>query len=48
MTTKQLVQEQLLTMAHWQYERDLNTHAFYKLRDRAVSQDLVQTTFLKE
>ncbi len=36
-----------LTLAHQNYEKVLNSHAFFKVNDHAVSEDLVQTTFLK-
>ncbi len=47
MTTKQIVQQELFTMAYQQYEKSLRWHAFFRLRDRAASQDLVQNTFMK-
>jgi RNA polymerase sigma-70 factor (ECF subfamily) len=37
----------ILTVAHHDYEKGLNLHAFFKVRDRATSEDLVQETFLK-
>lgn len=37
----------ILTTAHHDYERGLNLFAFFKMRDRALSEDLVQDTFMK-
>ncbi len=36
-----------LTNAHTDYAKGLSLHAFYKIRDRAVGQDLVQDAFMK-
>ena len=36
-----------LTTAHTNFAKGLSVHAFYKLHDRAVGQDLVQDTFMK-
>lgn len=36
-----------MTLAHHDYQKGLNLYAFFKLRDRAVSEDLVQDTFVK-
>ncbi len=36
-----------MTMAHRDFEKGLNSHAFYKIHDHALGQDLVQDTFLK-
>ncbi len=47
MNTKQIVQEQMFTLAYKQYEKDLKWYAFLKLGDHAISQDLVQNTFMK-
>ena len=48
LTTKQETQRQgELTVAHHDYEKGLNSHAFYKVHDHAMSDDLVQDTFLK-
>ncbi|MEK7611877.1 MAG: RNA polymerase sigma factor [Patescibacteria group bacterium] len=40
-------QQALLTVAHHDYEKGLNAHAFFKLHDHAMGEDLVQTTFVK-
>lgn len=37
----------ILTAAHRNYEKKLTVHAFFKLHNRATSQDLVQDTFIK-
>jgi RNA polymerase sigma-70 factor (ECF subfamily) len=48
MTPKQETQRQaILTTAHHDYEKGLNVHAFFKVHDRAISDDLVQNTFMK-
>ncbi len=47
MTTQQIVQEQMFTAAYHEYKDALNRYAFWKLRDQAMSQDLVQNTFMK-
>ncbi len=36
-----------MTQAHTDYAKGLNLHAFFKVRDRAMSDDMVQDTFLK-
>ncbi len=48
MTSKQETQQQaVLTVAHHDHEKGLNLHAFFKINDRAISEDLVQETFMK-
>lgn len=37
----------MLTLAHRDYKRRLITHAFLKVNDRSMSEDLVQETFMK-
>lgn len=37
----------VLTAAHLDYGKKLNVHAFFKLNDRALGEDLVQDTFMK-
>lgn len=39
--------QELLTLAYHDYEKGLNLYSFLKLRDRALSEDLVQETFMK-
>ena len=46
MTKKQEAQRQVLfTAAHNDYAKGLNIHAFFKVHDKAMGQDLVQDTF---
>lgn len=40
-------QEIVLTKAHHEHEKSLEGYAFFKLGDRALSEDLVQNTFMK-
>ncbi|MDP3988696.1 MAG: sigma-70 family RNA polymerase sigma factor [bacterium] len=48
MTPRQKIyQEKMLTEAHGDYEKGMNSHAFFKTHNRATSQDLVQITFMK-
>lgn len=48
MTPAQKAKRQaVLTVAHKDYEKGLNLHAFFRVRDSAVSEDLVQDTFMK-
>jgi RNA polymerase sigma-70 factor (ECF subfamily) len=48
MTLEQKTQQQaVLTLAHSDYGQRLNQHAFFKVRDHAMGEDLVQSTFLK-
>lgn len=37
----------ILTTAHLDYEKKLNIHAFFKLQDHALGEDLVQDAFIK-
>jgi len=36
-----------LTLAHMDFEKGLNAHAYFKLHDHAMGNDLVQDTFVK-
>jgi RNA polymerase sigma-70 factor (ECF subfamily) len=48
MTPKQQEERQAaLSSAHVDYAKGLSSHAFYKLNNRATSDDLVQDTFMK-
>ncbi len=48
MTLKQEIQRKgILTLAHNDYERGMNSYASYKIHNSATSQDLVQDTFVK-
>jgi RNA polymerase sigma-70 factor (ECF subfamily) len=40
-------EQRILTLAYHDYEKGLNLYSFFKLRDRALSEDLVQETFMK-
>lgn len=44
---KELLPEALLKVAHHDYEKALNLHSYFRLNDRALSNDLVQETFIK-
>lgn len=48
MTPKQETQRQgILTTAHHDFSKGLNSHAFFKVHDHVLGEDLVQDTFLK-
>jgi len=48
MTPKQETKQRtILTSAHKDFEKGLNSHAFFKVNDRSLSEDLVQDTFMK-
>ncbi len=48
MTPKEMGQQRvILTTAHYDYGGGLKAHAFFKLHDSSVSEDLVQDTFVK-
>lgn len=48
MTTQQTkINDALLTLAHKDYSKGLGLHAFYKISNKELSNDLVQETFLK-
>ncbi len=48
MTPKQMAKGRiLLSVAHHDYERGLRLHVFFKIRDHATGEDLVQETFMK-
>lgn len=40
-------QRKVLTVAHHDFEKGLNSHAFFKVNDHAIGEDMVQSTFLK-
>lgn len=44
---KQTSAQNVLAEAHHDFEKSLNDHAFFKLNDHAMSDDLVQDTFRK-
>lgn len=48
MTPKQETERQAeLTSAHSNYEKGLNSHAFFKVHNHAMGEDMVQDTFMK-
>lgn len=48
MTPKQEIrQEAVLTAAHHEYGKGLNAHAFFKVSNHALGEDLVQDTFMR-
>jgi len=48
MTPKQQIRRQaVLTDAHHDYEKGMNVHAFFKVSNHAMGEDLVQETFVK-
>ncbi|HUX35931.1 MAG TPA: hypothetical protein VMV71_02760 [Candidatus Paceibacterota bacterium] len=47
MTTKLNVKDKILTVAHHDYERGLNSYAFFKVHNHAIGEDLVQDAFMK-
>lgn len=48
MNTKQVTKLQtVLTQAHSDYEKGLNTYAFFKVHNHPTGEDLVQDTFMK-
>lgn len=48
LTQKQeMARKGILTFAHHKYEKGLRLYSFFKIRDRALSEDLVQETFMK-
>lgn len=46
-TNKNKKCEEILTSAHQDFEKKLSVYAFFKTHDHAISQDLVQDTFIK-
>jgi RNA polymerase sigma-70 factor (ECF subfamily) len=48
MTKKQEIQRRaVLTLAHHDYAKGMNSHSFFKVHNHATSGDLVQDTFIK-
>jgi RNA polymerase sigma factor (sigma-70 family) len=45
--TQEIQQRAILTLAHRDYEKGLNLHAFFKVSSHAMGEDLVQDTFIK-
>jgi len=47
-TLKQKIErKRVLTMAHYDHDRGMNSYAFFKVHNHATGQDLVQDTFIK-
>jgi len=44
---KETQQKAVLTAAHRDYAKGLNAHAFFKIHNHAMGEDLVQDTFMK-
>jgi RNA polymerase sigma factor (sigma-70 family) len=44
---EEIKQRALLATAHLDFEKGLNLHAFFKVNDHSVGEDLVQDTFVK-
>lgn len=45
--TEEIQQRAIFTLAHHDYEKGLNLHAFFKLNNHGTGEDLVQDTFMK-
>lgn len=39
--------DKVVTLAHQDYAKAMNTHAFFKTSDRQIGEDMVQDTFIK-
>jgi RNA polymerase sigma-70 factor (ECF subfamily) len=46
-TKKDIKRDELMTAAHEEYEKGLNVHAFFKIHNNDLGEDLVQDTFMK-
>ncbi|OGN35517.1 MAG: hypothetical protein A2207_02135 [Candidatus Yanofskybacteria bacterium RIFOXYA1_FULL_44_17] len=46
-TTQEIQQKVAFTIVHGDYEKKLRSYAFFKIRNRMTSEDLVQNTFIK-
>jgi RNA polymerase sigma-70 factor (ECF subfamily) len=44
---KESIHQALMSLAHLEYSKGLNSHAFFKINNHALGEDLVQDTFLK-
>lgn len=47
MTASNQTKQEMLTLAHHDYQKALHAHAFFKVHDRQTGEDLVQDTFMK-
>jgi RNA polymerase sigma-70 factor (ECF subfamily) len=45
--SKETKRQAVLTVAHHDFQKGLNSHAYFRLHDRTMSEDLVQDTFIK-
>ncbi|MDO8482643.1 MAG: RNA polymerase sigma factor [bacterium] len=45
--TQETERKEVLALAHHDFEKGLNAHAYFKVSDHEVGEDLVQETFLK-
>jgi RNA polymerase sigma-70 factor (ECF subfamily) len=45
--TQKVARQAVLSTAHEDFEKVLNSYAYFKVSDRAISEDLVQETFAK-
>ena len=45
--TQQTEQRTLFSLAYYDYSKLLNSHAYFKLNDHSLGEDLVQNTFIK-
>lgn len=46
-TKKEIKRDELMTIAHYEHQKGLNIHAFFKLHNTEIGEDLVQDTFMK-
>jgi len=44
---KETKKQKILSLAHHEFEKGLNSHAYFRLHDKTMSEDLVQDTFAK-
>ncbi len=47
MITKQRPQQQVVATAHHDFQKGLNLHAFFRVHEKSLGEDLVQDTFVK-
>jgi DNA-directed RNA polymerase specialized sigma24 family protein len=46
-TLQKDAQRAILTVAHRDFQKGLNLHAYFKIHDHAIGEGLVQDTFMK-
>ncbi len=44
---KETKQQDIMSAAHFDFQKGLNSHAFFKINNKTISEELVQDTFLK-